>query len=68
MPHKLGGRAVCVERCPHGSGRGKRRESYLSTSRIFNLKKAAKTLVFLKEQGIDSYAELVEKSAAVSAD
>jgi hypothetical protein len=41
---------------------------YEQWSRIFNLKQSAKTLMFLKENGIDSYDELVEKSAAVSAE
>ena len=41
---------------------------YEQWARIFNLKEAAKTLIFLKENGIDSYDELVAKSAAVSAD
>ena len=34
--------------------------------RIFNLKTAARTLIFLKEQGIDSYDKLREKSCAAS--
>ena len=41
---------------------------YEQWARIFNLKEAAKTLIFLKENGIDSYDELIKKSAAVSAD
>ena len=35
---------------------------------IFNLKQSAKTLIFLKGQGIESYEELLEKSAAVSSE
>ena len=34
--------------------------------RIFNLKTAARTLIFLKEHGIDSYDELREKSDTAS--
>jgi hypothetical protein len=34
--------------------------------RIFNLKTAARALMFLKENGIDSYDELCEKSDAAS--
>ena len=41
---------------------------YEHWARIFNLKESAKTLVFLKNNGIDSYDELVKKSAAVSAE
>ena len=41
---------------------------YTQWARIFNIKEAAKTLLFLKENGIDSYDDLVKKSAAVSAD
>ncbi|MDR1669134.1 MAG: hypothetical protein LBR76_04175 [Oscillospiraceae bacterium] len=36
--------------------------------KIFNLKTAARTLIFLKEHGIDSYEELAQKSAAASRD
>ena len=46
-----------------GKGRG-----YENWSRIFNLKESARTLLFLKENGIDSYDDLLKKSAAVSAD
>jgi hypothetical protein len=42
--------------------------SYTQWARIFNIKEAAKTLLFLKENGIDSYDDLVKKSAAVSED
>ena len=42
-------------------------EGYERWARIFNLKEAAKTLLFLKENGIDSYDDLVEKSAEASA-
>jgi len=41
---------------------------YEQWARIFNIKQAAKTLLFLKEHGIDSYDDLVKKSAAASAD
>jgi hypothetical protein len=44
-----------------GAGAG-----YVQWMRIFNLQTAARTLIFLKEQGIDSYDELKEKAAAVS--
>ena len=43
-------------------------EGYERWARIFNLKEAAKTLLFLKENGIDSYDDLVSKTAAASAD
>jgi DNA repair exonuclease SbcCD ATPase subunit len=35
---------------------------------VFNIKQTAKTLMFLKEQGIDSYDELTERAAAASSD
>ena len=35
---------------------------------ITNLKQAARTLLYLKEQGIDSYEELANKSSASSSD
>jgi len=41
---------------------------YGQWSRIFNLKESARTLLFLKDNGINSYDELVQKSAAVSAE
>ncbi|MDR0861360.1 MAG: relaxase/mobilization nuclease domain-containing protein [Oscillospiraceae bacterium] len=41
-------------------------EGYQQWMKIFNLKQAARTLIFLQEVGIDSYAELQEKSAAAS--
>jgi hypothetical protein len=44
-------------------GRG---EGYEHWARIFNLKEAAKTLIFLKENGIDSYEDLVKKSSSAS--
>jgi hypothetical protein len=43
-------------------------EGYERWARIFNLKEAAKTLIFLKENGIDSYDDLVKKSSAASGD
>ena len=42
-----------------GAGAG-----YVQWMKIFNLKTAARTLIFLKEHGIDSYDELREKSDA----
>ena len=44
-----------------GAGAG-----YVQWMRVFNLQTAARTLIFLKENGIDSYDELCEKSAAAS--
>ncbi|MCL2516947.1 MAG: relaxase/mobilization nuclease domain-containing protein [Oscillospiraceae bacterium] len=46
-----------------GNGAG-----YERWARIFNLKESARTLLFLKENGIDSYDDLVQKTAAASAD
>jgi len=43
-------------------------EGYERWARIFNLKESARTLLFLKENGIDSYDDLVEKATAASAD
>jgi hypothetical protein len=43
-------------------------EGYERWARIFNLKEAAKTLLFLKDNGIDSYDDLVKKSSAASGD
>lgn len=39
---------------------------YEQWARIFNLKQASKTLIFLKENDIDSYDDLIKKSAAAS--
>jgi hypothetical protein len=39
---------------------------YEQWAKIFNLKQAAKTLIFLQEQGIDSYEDLKRKAAAAS--
>ena len=41
---------------------------YERWARIFNLKESARTLLFLKENGIDSYDDLVKKAAAASVD
>ena len=43
-------------------------EGYERWARIFNLKEAAKTLLFLQENGIDSYEDLVKKSSSASGD
>ena len=40
---------------------------FLPHAHLFNIKEMAKTLLYLRGQGIDSYDELVEKSADVSA-
>jgi len=39
---------------------------YEQWAKIFNLKQAAKTLIFLQEQGIDSYEDLKRKTYAAS--
>jgi len=41
---------------------------YERWARIFNLKEAARTLIFLQENGIDSYDDLVKKTEAASAE
>ena len=41
---------------------------YERWARIFNLREAAKTLLFLQENGIDSYDDLVKKAASASGD
>jgi hypothetical protein len=41
-------------------------EGYEHWARIFNLKEAAKTLIFLKENGIDSYDDLKAKASSAS--
>jgi hypothetical protein len=43
-------------------------DGYVHWMKTFNLKTAARTLIFLKEHGIDSYDELVEKSDTASAE
>ena len=43
-------------------------DAYVQWMRIFNLKTAAHTLIFLKENGIDSYDELIQRYNAVSAE
>jgi len=40
--------------------------AYEQWAKIFNLKQAAKTLLFLQEQGIDSYDDLKRKTASAS--
>ena len=40
---------------------------YEHWARIFNLKEAAKTLLFLRDNAIDSYDDLLQKTAAASA-
>lgn len=40
--------------------------AYEQWAKIFNLKQAAKTLIFLKENGIDSYEDLKKKSSSAS--
>ena len=42
--------------------------SYVQWMRIFNIQTAARTLMFLKEHGIDSYGELCEKSSVASSE
>jgi hypothetical protein len=41
---------------------------YAQWAKVHNLKEAARTLIFLKENGIDSYEELVKKSSSASGD
>ena len=41
---------------------------YEQWARIFNIKEAARTLLFLKENGIDSYGDLVKKASAASSE
>ena len=41
---------------------------YAQWAKIHNLKESAKTLIFLKENGIDDYDDLVKKSASASGD
>jgi hypothetical protein len=41
---------------------------YEKWARIFNIKESAKTLLFLKENGINSYDDLVRKAAVASAE
>ena len=43
-------------------------EGYERWARIFNLKEAAKTLLYLQENGIDSYEDLVKKASSASGD
>ena len=41
---------------------------YEQWAKIFNMKQAAKTLIFLQENGIDSYEDLRKKSSSASSD
>ena len=41
-------------------------EGYERWARIFNLREAAKTLLFLQDNGIDSYDDLVKKASSAS--
>jgi hypothetical protein len=43
-------------------------EGFVNYAKIQNLKEATKTLIFLKENGIGTYKELVKKESDVSAD
>ena len=43
-------------------------EAYEHWAKIYNLKQAARTLIYLQENGIGSYNDLAKKSAAVSSD
>ena len=43
-------------------------EAYENWARLYNLKQLARTLIYLQENGIDSYDELVQKSSAASAE
>jgi hypothetical protein len=43
-------------------------EGYRSWATTFNLKEAAKTLIFLQESGVGSYADLEKKAAETSAE
>jgi len=43
-------------------------EGYETWARIFNIKQMARTLIFLQENGIDSYDDLAKKSAAASSE
>jgi hypothetical protein len=51
------------EKIRQGKGAG-----YAQWAKVFNLKTAAKTLLFLQEQDISTYDELAKKSAAASAE
>ncbi|GHU89249.1 hypothetical protein FACS1894202_07010 [Clostridia bacterium] len=51
------------EKIRQGKGAG-----YEHFAKLFNLKEAAKTLLFLQERGISTYEELAKKSAAASAE
>ena len=42
--------------------------AYENWAKIYNLKQAARTLIYLKESGIDSYDELIEKASSASGD
>jgi hypothetical protein len=43
-------------------------DAYVQWMKVFNLQTAARTLIFLKEQGVDSYDELKAKSSAASSE
>jgi len=43
-------------------------EGYVQWAKVYNLKQAAQTLIYLQESGIDSYDDLAAKSAAASSD
>jgi hypothetical protein len=51
------------EKVAEGKGKG-----YENWAALYNLKQMARTLIYLKENGIDSYDELVQKSTAVASD
>ena len=51
------------EKILEGKGAG-----YTQWAKVFNVKQAAKTLVYLQENGIGSYEELVKKASSASGD
>ena len=51
------------EKISAGKGGG-----YTQWAKVFNVKQAAKTLIFLQENGIGSYEELAQKASSISGD
>lgn len=63
QPQRKPGLLIDIQsKIQQGKGAG-----YERWAKVFNLKQAAQTLIYLQEHGVDSYEELKEKTAAATA-
>jgi hypothetical protein len=63
-----GGEITKISLLIHIQNRIRESRGYAHWAKIFNLKEAAKTLIFLQENGIGTFEELTEKAADASTD